>query len=220
MLRNSTRGRRSNGEIVAHPRNPSIARMHVVNLMIIKTPLLIAGLCTAFMSSATAENAAGKSESTPHQPTPTSSAAHPPKPAPTRPEKAKPTPPQVTSDESTSTETQASESLEEANEKHIRPARTLVTMETPPPGPRTEKKPPLPAPGLVWMPGHWTPVKGEWQWTPGEWGIPATPVSVWIEPRYDAKTKQWRPGYWQPDRAAPYEPEKSQDDHPPTPKFL
>lgn len=181
----------------------------------------MAGLCGALTSSVTAENPTRESDATLHPTTPASSLAHAAqKPARPAGEKTKPAPPQASPGGNASAETGTSQTLEEANEKHIRPARTLVRMETPPPSPRTEKKPPLPATGLVWMPGHWTPVKGEWQWTPGEWGIPATPVSVWIEPRYDAKTKQWRPGYWQPDRAAPYEPEKSQDDHPPTPKFL
>lgn len=73
----------------------------------------------------------------------------------------------------------------------------------PPPVPRPETKPPAPAAGYVWVPGHYMPVKGEWQWVAGEWGVPATPSSVWIDARYDAKVKYWTPGYWQPDRPTP-----------------
>ena len=73
---------------------------------------------------------------------------------------------------------------------------------------------------MVWVPGHWTPVKGEWYWVAGEWGVPATPVSVWIEASYDAKTKQWSPGYWQPDRLQPDETERSEKESAPPQKFL
>ena len=113
-----------------------------------------------------------------------------------------------------------SEAIEDANEEHIRPASERHKMETPPPPLRAEKKPPMPAPGLVWVPGHWAPVKGEWQWTPGEWGVPATPISVWIDAKYDSKTKQWHAGYWQPDRPSPHRPDPPERDTTPIPKFF
>ncbi|MEO7414386.1 MAG: YXWGXW repeat-containing protein [Opitutaceae bacterium] len=72
-------------------------------------------------------------------------------------------------------------------------------MATPPPSPRTEIKPTSPAPGMVWVAGHYMPVKGEWRWVRGEWAVPALPISVWIPAKYDATTKHWDPGYWQPD---------------------
>jgi hypothetical protein len=97
-----------------------------------------------------------------------------------------------------------SQELEKAKQAHIRPASRLIVMESPPPPPRVETKIPSSVPGLVWVPGHWTPVKSEWQWTAGEWSVPATAASVWIEPRYDPKTKQWTAGYWQPDREQAY----------------
>jgi hypothetical protein len=119
------------------------------------------------------------------------------------------------------TELAAQQALEEANEEHIKPVRGVLKVETPPPAAREEKKPPSPGAGLVWVPGHWVPVKGEWQWRPGEWGFPATPISVWIEAKYDDKSKQWTAGYWQPDRAAPHEREKSSEELPPsTEKFF
>lgn len=73
-------------------------------------------------------------------------------------------------------------------------------ISTPPPPSRPENRPPAPAGVYVWVPGHFAPVKGEWQWVPGEWSVPATPSSVWIEGRYDEKAKRYSPGYWQPDR--------------------
>jgi hypothetical protein len=72
-------------------------------------------------------------------------------------------------------------------------------MDTPPPAPRPETKPGAPAEGMVWVAGHYMPVKGEWRWVNGEWAVPATPISVWIPARYDAEQKKWAPGYWQPD---------------------
>ena len=80
-----------------------------------------------------------------------------------------------------------------------------VVMPTPPPSLRTETKPPAPAEGLVWVPGHYVPINEQWRWVAGEWGVPATPASVWIEATYDRKTASWSPGYWQPDRPEPSE---------------
>jgi len=74
-------------------------------------------------------------------------------------------------------------------------------MAEPPPAPRAETKPAAPGPNYVWVAGHHMPVKGEWRWVQGEWAIPALPISVWVEARYDAKEKKWSPGYWQPDVA-------------------
>jgi WXXGXW repeat (2 copies) len=73
-------------------------------------------------------------------------------------------------------------------------------ISAPPPSPRSETKPTAPAGLYVWVPGHYAPMKGQWQWVPGEWSVPATPSSVWIEGRYDEKAKRYSPGYWQPDR--------------------
>lgn len=108
---------------------------------------------------------------------------------------------------------------EEAKSAHIRPGAELHPMETPPPPPRQEEKPASPAGGLIWVPGHWRPVKGEWTWVKGEWGFPPTPVSVWIEPRYDPVTKQWSAGYWQPDREEPYAEETPEETPLPVVKF-
>jgi hypothetical protein len=85
----------------------------------------------------------------------------------------------------------------EARRRHIRREGPIVAV--PPPSPRVETKLAAPGNNYVWKPGHWTPVQGEWQWTPGEWAVPPTPISVWIEGTYDGKTRRWSPGYWEPD---------------------
>jgi hypothetical protein len=81
-----------------------------------------------------------------------------------------------------------------------------IIMATPPPPSRAETKPAAPAGNFVWVPGHYVPLNNEWRWVAGEWGVPATPASVWIEASYDPKTKSWSPGYWQPDRPETYDP--------------
>lgn len=119
------------------------------------------------------------------------------------------------------TELKESQEREAANKEHIRPARAFIVVETPPPPARKEEKPPQPSAGMKWVPGQWSPRDGKWEWKAGQWDFPATPISVWIEAKYDEKTKRWTAGYWQPDRPAPYEPEPSNDETPPpTPKFL
>ncbi len=72
-------------------------------------------------------------------------------------------------------------------------------ISSPPPKPLKEKKPDAPGPMYAWVPGHYTPVKGEWRWIAGKWSMPPTVESVWIEGTYDAPAKHWSEGHWQPD---------------------
>ena len=87
-----------------------------------------------------------------------------------------------------------------------KPVEPRIVIPTPPPPARPETVPTAGKPGHVWVPGHYVPLDGQWRWVAGEWGVPATPISVWVEARYDTKTKTWTPGYWQPDRPDPPEP--------------
>lgn len=185
--------------------------------MKMKSSFLIAGLCSlagSFASAAEPARPATAAEPAAKRPesTPTAAATVDPakKSETVSPSAKKETPPSLTE----------SKAIESAKREHVRPENEQVKIDTPPPGARTEKKPPATNAGLVWVPGHWIPVKGEWHWVPGEWGVPATPVSVWIEAGYDAKAKQWSPGYWQPDRLQPYEPEQPEKESPPPQKFL
>jgi hypothetical protein len=175
-----------------------------------KSFLLISGLCGLLASAAWAENTPGKAATATAPSSATSSPA-------STAEKDKAT---AARDTSSTDDTKA---MEAAKRAHIRPSRNYVKVETPPPPVREETKPPQPTQGLVWVPGHWTPTKGEWKWTVGEWGIPATPVSVWIEPKYDPETKEWTAGYWQPDRTEPYSGESRheapREETAPTTKF-
>ncbi len=55
-----------------------------------------------------------------------------------------------------------------------------------PPPPREEVIVPAPAPGHVWVGGHWAWHRGAWVWEQGHWVVP---------PRHDAR---WVPGHWKP----------------------
>jgi hypothetical protein len=192
-----------------------------------KSPLAIVGLFALFASDVWSTDSQGKPASAAQ---PAASKAVAPgsaarsSPTPVRPlvENERPATAKPVPREKLPAELAASKAIEEANRNHVEPTRDRFTMENPPPPPRAEKKPPIPAPGMVWVPGHWMPVKGEWQWTPGSWGIPATPISVWIDAKYDPKTKLWSPGYWQPDRVAPEQPETAapNEDQPTPTKFF
>ena len=189
------------------------------------TPLVIVGLCGFLASSAWSAESSAKSappartsETPPAAvaPSPRSSAESKESVAEKKPAAAA----QPVAPAKLPPELAASKVVEAANEEHIEQGRDRFAMETPPPPIRAEKKPPIPASGMVWVPGHWVPVKGEWQWRSGEWGVPATPISVWIDAKYDSKAKQWSPGYWQPDRPAPHQPEPVEKETTPTAKFF
>ncbi|MEO6004295.1 MAG: YXWGXW repeat-containing protein [Opitutus sp.] len=185
-----------------------------------KYRFVMVGLC-GFMAAVAygAENPAKPPASAPASPTNSAPAAA--KPAKKeKPEAVKAAAPSAKAIEKTAPELATSKLLEEANKNHIRPAREGVRMETAPPAVRSEEKPPIPAQGMVWVAGHWRPVNGKWEWTAGEWGVPATPISVWIEPKYDPQAKQWMAGYWQPDREQPYEREVEEKEQPTTAKFF
>lgn len=153
----------------------------------------------------------------PAAPPDTSAPKPPPLPSPAIPSAEKKLPPttEAVPSKPLPPELAESKATEKAIAAHIKSPRTPVTIAVPPPLPLVEKKLPAPAEGFVWVPGHWRPVAAQWQWTPGEWATPATPVSVWIEPSYDPKTRQWISGYWQPDRAESYEAATTPKDAPP-----
>jgi hypothetical protein len=193
-----------------------------------KSPLVIAGLFGVLASNAwSADNstkAAPAAEASAAKPVAPAAAPHPASAAPVQAivENDKSTATQVGSAKKLPPATAEAKAVEAATKEHIQPVHDRYRMETPPPALRPETKPPMPAQGMVWVPGHWIPVKGEWQWTAGHWGIPATPISVWIDAKYDPKSKQWSPGYWQPDGATPEPPEvpAPKEDQTPSEKFF
>src|SRR5438067_8728943 len=45
-----------------------------------------------------------------------------------------------------------------------------------------------PAPGYVWIPGHYTFVEGGWHWLGGAWMLPPRPDAYWVEGRWIPET--------------------------------
>jgi hypothetical protein len=71
----------------------------------------------------------------------------------------------------------------------------------PPPLP-VYQQPPVPEPGLIWMPGYWAWGPGGYFWVPGSWVAPPQPGLLWT-PGYwawsdDCGCYEWNPGYWAP----------------------
>ncbi|HXX39199.1 MAG TPA: YXWGXW repeat-containing protein [bacterium] len=63
-------------------------------------------------------------------------------------------------------------------------ALTVIVAPGPPPGPIYERVPPRPAPGWVWVGGHWAWNGARWVWIRGYWAQ---------VPRYRTA---WVPGHW------------------------
>lgn len=189
--------------------------------MNITRSFVVVGVCGLLAASASADNTAAPAAPARPLETPSASTA-----APTSP--GRPTTTATASETKASEPTQApspspaleaNQAAEEAKRAHIRPATEPLMMDTPPPPAPADVKPPRPDASYVWVPGHWSPVQGEWKWQAGEWAVPATPASVWIDPKYDPKTKQWSAGYWQPDRPQSYDAEVAPTDAPKPVKF-
>lgn len=67
-----------------------------------------------------------------------------------------------------------------------------------PPSPRVVVRPPRPAPGHVWVDGHWNWVGGKWAWHNGRWAKPARPGAVWAPGKWVKTPHGWKhaPGRW------------------------
>jgi hypothetical protein len=56
--------------------------------------------------------------------------------------------------------------------------------------------PPSPGANEVWVPGHYTYVKGQWIWIRGVWSTPPKVGARWVEGRYDRSSRRWTEGHW------------------------
>jgi hypothetical protein len=78
-----------------------------------------------------------------------------------------------------------------------RPAAAQVVYVTPP-MPRVEVVPPIPVPGMIWMPGYWGWRHGYgYAWNGGRWGY-GRPGYAWHAPAWRGNGRAWRfaPGHW------------------------
>ncbi len=60
-----------------------------------------------------------------------------------------------------------------------------------PPPPVVVYRPPMPAPGYVWIDGYYN---GYGAWTPGYWGYPPYSGAYWVAPRFYGG--RYYNGYW------------------------
>jgi hypothetical protein len=79
----------------------------------------------------------------------------------------------------------------------LAPQRPIIVDVAPPP-PRREMRPPMPAPGHVWIDGYWGWDNGTQVWIGGQWAAPPQPGYVWMAPRWRRHGHRWdyNPGYW------------------------
>ncbi|HUT37005.1 MAG TPA: hypothetical protein VNE39_26215 [Planctomycetota bacterium] len=80
----------------------------------------------------------------------------------------------------------------------VAPPAAEIIVETPPPPPRVEVRPPCPVVGHVWCPGYWNWQGGRHVWAPGRWSPPPRRGAVWVAPRWEKGPRGWRhhPGLW------------------------
>src|SRR5581483_1220079 len=76
-----------------------------------------------------------------------------------------------------------------------------------------------PAPGYVWVPGHYTLIENRWVWLAGAWVMPPRPDAYWVEGRWMPENRQWIEGHWEipappPPQAMPPPPPNYQNPPP------
>jgi len=60
-----------------------------------------------------------------------------------------------------------------------------VIVREPPPPRISEAIVVAPAPGYVWVAGHYSWTGKQWVWVSGAWMMPPQPGAVWVEGRWD-----------------------------------
>ena len=77
------------------------------------------------------------------------------------------------------------------------PPPPVVVREAPPRPVVVERQYSSPGPGFVWVPGHNSWVHGAWVWFPGTWVRPPQPNTVYIEGRWDERSRNWIEPHWE-----------------------
>ena len=78
-------------------------------------------------------------------------------------------------------------------------AGVRVYVRVPPPAPIVEVRPPIPAPGHVWIEGYHTWNGNAYIWAPGHWEAPPRVRAVWIPGHWRHHVRHgyyWMPGHW------------------------
>src|SRR5207248_1121022 len=70
--------------------------------------------------------------------------------------------------------------------------RPMVVATPPPPPPvQAEVVPVPPAPGYIWVAGHWAWRGRNYVWVPGHYAVPAQPGYVWVAPHWAPRGGGW-----------------------------
>jgi hypothetical protein len=74
---------------------------------------------------------------------------------------------------------------------------TVVVAPVAPPPPRVEEVLVAPAPGHVWIEGHWA-WHDRWVWVPGRWVSRPHPQASWVPGHWTNRPNgyEWVPGHW------------------------
>lgn len=76
------------------------------------------------------------------------------------------------------------------------PAPILV-REAPPRPTIVEAQYAAPGPGFVWIAGHNAWMNGRWVWVAGTWARPPQPGAVYVEGRWDERSRNWTESHWE-----------------------
>lgn len=76
------------------------------------------------------------------------------------------------------------------------PPAPIVVREAPPRPTVVERQYVSPGPGLVWVPGHNSWIHGRWAWIPGTWVRPPQPNLIYVEGRWDERSRNWIEPHW------------------------
>ena len=77
------------------------------------------------------------------------------------------------------------------------PPPPIIVREAPPRPVIVERQYAQPGPGYVWVPGHNSWVNGRWVWFPGTWVLPPHPGAVYVEGRWDERSRNWIESHWE-----------------------
>ena len=102
------------------------------------------------------------------------------------------------------------------------PPAPVIVREAPPRPVIVERQYNSPGPGFVWVAGHNSWVRGGWVWIPGTWVRPPQPNTIYVEGRWDERSRNWIEPHWEvmapPPPPAPMPSEVVIVDAPPPPR--
>jgi len=77
------------------------------------------------------------------------------------------------------------------------PPAPIVVREAPPRPTIVERQYAAPGTGYVWIAGHNTWINGRWAWISGTWVRPPQPGVIYVEGRWDERSRNWIEPHWE-----------------------